>query len=86
MDNVLIQIKKIAINYTVEKVVLFGSRARGDHTTTSDYDIGIFGNNLSDIEEVETLKKIDILFVKEDSVDELMENIKREGVVIHEQI
>ena len=31
LDYVLEQIKKIASKYKIEKVVLFGSRARGDN-------------------------------------------------------
>lgn len=93
-DYVLMKIKEIASKYKVERVVLFGSRARGDHSETSDYDIAIFGKSLSlvdktllreDVEEIHTLKKIDIVFVNKDLNDKFMENIKNEGVVIYEQ-
>lgn len=47
VDYVLEQIKAIAIKYKTEKVLLFGSRARGDNTSVSDYDIAVVGNNLS---------------------------------------
>lgn len=92
MDNVVEQIKKIAMKYNIEKIVLFGSQARGDHSPRSDYDIAVFDKNLSaidkayfsaDVEEINTLKKIDIVFVNDSSIDELMENIKMEGVVIY---
>ncbi|MBF4695163.1 nucleotidyltransferase domain-containing protein [Fusibacter ferrireducens] len=91
-DDVLIQIRAIAIKYKVESVLLFGSRARGDHSDTSDYDIAIFGKHLSlvdqmllrgEIEDIHTLKKIDIVFVSEDLNETFMENIKKEGVVIY---
>ncbi len=94
MDAVLNQIIKIAIKYNVEKIVLFGSRARGDNSCVSDYDIAVFKKELTqidkacfslDVEEIETLKKVDIVFVNESLSDELMENIKREGVLIYEQ-
>ena len=32
----------------IERVVLFGSRARGDASKESDYDIAVFLNNLTD--------------------------------------
>jgi predicted nucleotidyltransferase len=32
----------------IERVVLFGSRARGDATSDSDYDVAVFLNNLED--------------------------------------
>ena len=95
LDYVLEQIKKIASKYKIEKVVLFGSRARGDNSRVSDYDIAICGNELSpidkalfsfDIEEISTLKKIDIVFVDESLDDELIKNITKEGEVIYEQI
>lgn len=92
-DYVLIQIRKIAIKYKIEKIVLFGSRARGDNSTTSDYDIAVFKNGLSpidkallcsDIEEINTLKKIDVVFIDGNLDDKFMENIKEEGVIIYE--
>lgn len=91
MDKVIEQVKIIAMKYNIEKVILFGSRARGDYTTVSDYDIAVFKKDLSaldrasfyaDIEEIDTLKKIDIVFVNNDSTDELIENINKDGVVI----
>lgn len=94
MDNVLEQIKQVALKYKVEKAVLFGSRARGDHTPVSDYDIAVFGEALSAldkahfsdaIEEIHTLKKIDVVFVNEALEDGLLKNIKKEGVIIYAQ-
>jgi uncharacterized protein len=32
----------------IERVVLFGSRARGDARPDSDYDVAVFLNNMSD--------------------------------------
>lgn len=37
----------IASNDRVERAVLFGSRAMGTHTTTSDVDIALFGDALT---------------------------------------
>jgi uncharacterized protein len=93
MDSVIEQIREIAIKYKIDKLVLFGSRARGDHSPVSDYDIAIYAKNLSvldranfraDIDEIETLKKIDIVFVFDSATDELMKNIKRDGVILYE--
>lgn len=93
-DYVLMEIKKIAIKYEIEKVVLFGSRARGDNSKVSDYDIAVFGKDLSsidkallcaDIDEIHTLKKIDVVFVNKDLNDKLIRNINKEGVIIYEQ-
>lgn len=95
LDDVLVQINQIAIKYPIQKIVLFGSRARGDHSNVSDYDIAVYDNGLSEVdkacisvamEDVETLKKIDILFINDTINDELIQNIRREGVTIYEQI
>jgi predicted nucleotidyltransferase len=93
-DILLKQIKEIAKKYNCEKVILFGSRARGDNSPVSDYDIAVFNKNLSavqkayffnDIDNIATLKKIDVVFVNNDTGDDLIKNIKKEGVVIYEQ-
>jgi predicted nucleotidyltransferase len=93
MDEVLQQSIKIAKAYNIQKVVLFGSRARGDHSPLSDYDIAIFGEKLSpiekariysDVEEIDTLLKIDVVFVDANVNDDLMDNIVKDGVTIYE--
>lgn len=92
-DDVLQEVRKIAIKYKVGKVILFGSRARSDHSSVSDYDIAIFAESLSafdkacfcaDVEEIKTLKKIDIVFMDTIINDRLVENIVKDGVVIYE--
>jgi predicted nucleotidyltransferase len=94
LDNVLNDIISIVKKYNVQKVVLFGSRARGDNTDVSDYDIAVFEDKLTatdkayftqDIEDIQTLKKIDIVFATGNETDELMNSIKKEGVTIYEQ-
>ena len=76
MDSVLERIKEISLQYKVDKTVLFGSRARGDHSLISDYDIAIFENHLSpldkarlrdDIDEIETLPKEFLVVILENS-------------------
>ena len=65
---------------SVEKAVLFGSRARGDNTERSDYDVRVFC-----CEELWTLHKIDLVFVTEKTYGKLLENIEKEGVTLYEQ-
>ena len=44
----------------IERVVLFGSRARGDASADSDYDIALFLNDLTDVwKEVDRLIEIE---------------------------
>ncbi len=81
-------------NYTaIEKAVLFGSRARGDNSERSDYDIAVYGTLSSDEkftlryrirEELPTLHKIDLIFMCEDKPAAFKENIEKEGIAIYE--
>lgn len=92
-DTIIGQIREIAAKYpAIRKVVLFGSRARQDHTPQSDYDIAVFAPALTaaeqslfqnDIEAIDTFRKIDTVFVKERQKNtEFYHNIKRDGVVL----
>ena len=92
MDPVLQQIKNITLQYDVRKIVLFGSRARGDNSPVSDYDIAVFAENMTDehktrftfdIQEVDTLKKIDVLFIDDHTNAELMQAINKDGIVVY---
>lgn len=93
MDKVLNAVRDIALKYhSVNKVVLFGSRARGDNTDKSDYDIAVFSSGMDvaekisfseDIDKIKTLNKIDLVFIKERHTEtELYLNIKNDGVII----
>lgn len=95
LDNKLVEsIKNLGENYAVDKIVLFGSRARGDNNKLSDIDLAIYtsgvfkkkGKLASDIDDLNTLLKIDTVFVSENIDISLLENIDREGVVIYESI
>jgi len=94
LDSVLEYIKKTAAKHGIDKVVLFGSRARGDASSVSDYDIAVFAKELSlvdkarfceDVDKIPTLKKIDVVFVNNGSADKLIESIKKDGVIVYEK-
>lgn len=42
-ERVLGEIKAAAEKYSAEKVILFGSRARGDYHKKSDIDLAVYG-------------------------------------------
>lgn len=46
-DNVISEIIDFAVKYGVHKVVLFGSRARGDYSRSSDIDLAILGGDVT---------------------------------------
>ena len=92
-EKIITQLQHIFKNYIeIEKVLLFGSRARGDNKNTSDIDICIFGNEIDhlllskiymDLDEVNTPLSFDILHFQELSKQELINNILNEGVEIY---
>ncbi|KAF5080012.1 polymerase beta, Nucleotidyltransferase [anaerobic digester metagenome] len=51
MEKLFEQVKKCASNYpNIYKIVLFGSRARGNYRPNSDIDLAIFSSSRSNLE------------------------------------
>lgn len=92
-DSIVEQIREFGTRYRLEKIVLFGSRARGDYRERSDIDLAVYGALKSqesriyfEIDDyVETLLKFDIIFIDEHTSQELKDNIQQDGVVIYEK-
>ena len=86
------QIAALAADSGAERVLLFGSRARGDSHPRSDIDLAVFGMpehaqarfRLA-LEELPTLLKCDVVAVHDGLDPELLTNITREGVPLYEQ-
>lgn len=88
---VLEQIRNLAEKNGIDKVILFGSRARGDYKRTSDIDLAVSGGNTArfalDIEEdTDTLLEYDIVDLGARIQQELLESIQKEGKLIYEKI
>ena len=49
-ERVVKDIVTFAKRYSVRKVILFGSRARGNNTERSDIDIAVYGGDRLEIE------------------------------------
>lgn len=89
--QVLDEIFMLAAKNGIEKMILFGSRARGDYRRTSDIDLAVYGGSVArfqaDIdEEVSTLLSFDIVAMDGSVQKELVDSIKREGKVLYEKI
>lgn len=89
-ERALKDISAFALKHGIERVVLFGSRARGTNTERSDIDIAVSGGNFEgfylDIKEkTYSLLSFDIVDLGPGVSDELMRAIEREGVVIYEK-
>lgn len=89
LDNIL---SILSSHIEIHKVVIFGSRAKGNFKPSSDIDICIYGNSLSEKEfglicdellELNTILDFDILHFEKLSKSELIKNIERDGICIY---
>ena len=90
--QILKEIGQIASHHPeIQKILLFGSRARGDNSERSDIDLAVYakGSISTFIEEIElmttTLLEYDITHITELTEDYFLEQINREGIVIYEK-
>jgi predicted nucleotidyltransferase len=85
------ELKRCAKEYNVEKLYLFGSRARGDYKERSDIDLAFFGGDASRFileveEETATLLQYDIVDLTLPVQEELMASIRKEGILLYEKV
>ena len=90
-EQVIMEICEIAKRCQVDKVLLFGSRARGDFNRTSDIDLAVAGGDflrfaLDVEEETSTLLEFDIVDLNRCMQQELRDSIEKEGRVIYEKV
>lgn len=89
--QVIEEIRAIAQKYDVERVILFGSRARGDYYRASDIDLAVLGGNIEkfsiDIEEeTSTLLEFDIIDLGQPLQEGFLNSIRKEGIVLYEKV
>jgi len=90
LNEVMQEVKAIQKKYPgIEKIVLFGSRARGDHRYNADIDLCVFASEefrddfftlVGEIEEIHTYYSFDVLFWHHLSNDVLKQDILEEGI------
>lgn len=90
-QQVIEEICDIAKACNITKVLLFGSRARGDYKERSDIDLAVTGGKVDLFaitvdEETSTLLKYDVVNLDASIQEELLESIQKEGVVIYEKV
>ena len=95
VKKILDQIVRMIVEYKrPEKILIYGSRARGIFKETSDIDIAILGRDWTstDInlikhqldENIKTPLKIDVVNFYQLKKEALKENILREGRILYE--
>ena len=90
--NLYNEIINVIKEFGANKIILFGSRARGDFKESSDIDIAIeFLNNDKDnfikiqtkLEDLNTLYKFDIVDFNSLKEDKFKKEILKDGIVIY---
>ena len=89
-EKVRVGIVQLAERYGLERVILFGSRARGDNWERSDIDLAVRGGDvvrfaLDVDEELPTLLMFDVVDLSRPVQAELLAAIRREGVLLYEK-
>ena len=92
LQDLITNVAPIAIKHGVRKIKLFGSRARGDEHTQSDYDFLISRGKIDTlikysafVEELEEILGTRVDVVTDTSDDEdLIASAEREGILLYE--
>lgn len=90
MKKIYNLLARLGDEYSAEKIVLFGSRARGDNREKSDIDIAVYGLDKNkrvrfseSVDELPTLLKFDIIFIDDTTDPVLIKNIEKDGVILY---
>ena len=88
--QLLDEIRQLAARHHVDKVILYGSRARGDHRQRSDIDLAVTGgdklNFYYDLDEkTSTLLSFDLADLDSHLSQDFLSEINRDGITIYEK-
>ena len=91
-DNLALPLAALAARHGAQRLVLFGSRARGDNRERSDIDLAVYGmpeaNRASfwlDAEDLPTLLKFDIVHIAPGMNETFLQNIEKDGITLYER-
>ena len=84
VEEVISRVAELCRQYDAQKVILYGSRAKGTALERSDIDIAVSGVNDFDllvekIEELPTLYSVDVLNMDTCRNELLMEDVRKYG-------
>lgn len=92
-EDIRQHIMTLAAKFNLEKVILFGSRARGDNRERSDIDLAIAGKradciefSLTADEDISTLLMFDFVIIDEHLSPDLKTVIEKDGVILYEKV
>ena len=82
---------RLAKKRHIKRVILFGSRARGDNKERSDIDLAVNGGSASDYyfdheESAHTLLFFDVVDLDRHVSEELKKEIDKDGVILYEEV
>lgn len=90
MNELYARLADLAARYGAQRLVLYGSRARGDFHARSDVDLAVYGmpekqrGGFSlETEDLPTLLKLDIVHISPNMDPAFLENIEKDGVVLY---
>ena len=93
MEQLYSQLAALARRYGAKRLVLYGSRARGDNRHNSDIDLAVYGmpeanraNFWMDCEELPTLLQFDIVHITDGMNPVFLANIKKDGVELMDKL
>ncbi len=86
--GVIEEIIQYAKDFGLQKVILFGSRARGDHDRSSDIDLAVAGGDIKRFsyameEKTSTLLRFDIIDLEACSDAGFIAGIEAEGILLY---
>ena len=93
-DTVIKELQNVFLRYAnIEKVLIFGSRSKGNYRAGSDIDLAVIGKDIDyrlilnlqcDIEDLELLYSIDLLDYQKKKGTPIGDHIDRVGQVFYE--
>lgn len=91
MESIYHQLAELARRHGARRLVLFGSRARGDHRERSDIDLAVYDMPEAEqarfwleAEELPTLLKLDIVHILPGMDPKFIQNIEKDGVILYD--
>ena len=88
IENAIVELAK---KYNLSKVILYGSRARGDNHERSDIDLAVEGGDVINFkmavdEDVPTLLMFDVVDLSDNLSEKFLADIERDGVILYAKI